>query len=97
MIRASAVRSLSDFRQNATVHLARLAESGGAEVLTVNGAAKGVVMSPETFDQLAEKAALADSLSMLDQSMEDVKAGRGKELRDAVRDIARELGLKLDR
>jgi len=96
MFRTEDIRSLSDFRQNATVHLDRLAESGGIEVLTVNGQAKGVVMSPKTFDMLSEVAALSDSLSLLDRSMKDVKAGRGKDFRKAIRGMADELGLKLD-
>ncbi len=96
MFRTDDIRSLSDFRQHATSHLDRLAENGGVEVLTVNGQAKGVVMSPKTFDKLADAAAFSESLSMLDRSMEDVKAGRGKDYRDAIRGIANELGLKLD-
>jgi len=95
MIRTEDIHSLTEFRQNATAHLDRLATSGAAEVLTVNGQAKGVVMSPETFDELAAKAALVDSLAMLDRGMQDVKAGRGKDFRQAVRDIADDLGLEL--
>lgn len=95
MIRTGDIRSLSDFRQNASAHLDRLAEQGTAEVLTVNGQAKGVVMSPETFDELAEKAALVDSLAMIDRGMEDAKANRGRDLREAVQDIAKNLGLNI--
>ena len=39
---------------------------------------------------------LAESLRQLDRSMEDVKAGRGRPLCEAVLEIAAELGLKLD-
>lgn len=96
MIRTDNIRKLSDFRQNATNHLDRLAVSGDAEVLTVNGEAKGVVMSPKTFDAMAEKAALLDSLQMIDLSMEDIKAGRTHDAKDAIQGIAHKLGLKLD-
>lgn len=96
MIRSEDIRSLSDFRQHATAHLDRLAETGRVEVLTVNGQAKGVVMSPKTFDELAEKAAQAESLAMIDRSMIDVKAGRTHDARQAVRKVAEDLGLKLD-
>ena len=34
MIRTSDIRKLSEFRQNATAHLDRLAKSGGVEILT---------------------------------------------------------------
>ena len=55
MIRTGNIRKLSDFRQHATSHLDRLAETGGIEVLTVNGEAKGVVMAPRVFDELANR------------------------------------------
>lgn len=96
MIRTDDIRKLSDFRQNATAHLDRLAQDGTAEVLTVNGEAKGVVMAPATFDELANKAALIDSLALIDRSMEDVKKGKGEDFRDAIRGIADQLGLQLD-
>lgn len=96
MIRTSDIRKLSDFRQNATAHLDRLAKEGTAEVLTVNGEAKGVVMAPATFDELAGKAALIDSLAMIDRGMQDVRAGKGEDFREAIRGIADQLGLQLD-
>lgn len=96
MIRTDDIRKLSDFRQNATAHLDRLAEDGTAEVLTVNGEAKGVVMAPATFDELANKAALIDSLALIDRSMKDVKTGKGEDFREAIRGIADQLGLQLD-
>ena len=96
MIRTDDIRSLTEFRQNATAHLDRLAEKGTAEVLTVNGQAKGVVMSPQTFDELQDKAALVDSLGMIDRGIADAKAGRGRDFRQAIRGIADELGLKLE-
>jgi len=97
MIRTDHIRKLSDFRQNATAHLDKLAKSGWAEVLTVNGEAKGVVMSPKTFDEMAEKAALVDSLAMIDRSMDDIKNGRTHDAREALHAIATKHGLKLDR
>ncbi|MBL4697781.1 MAG: type II toxin-antitoxin system Phd/YefM family antitoxin [Phycisphaerales bacterium] len=96
MIRTDNIRKLSDFRQNATSHLDRLADSGEAEVLTVNGEAKGVVMSPKAFDAMAEKAALLDSLKMIDLSMEDIKAGRTHDAKETIQKIATKHGLTLD-
>lgn len=96
MIRTEDIRSLSDFRQNATAHLDRLAESGTAEVLTVNGQAKGVVMSPSTFDNLQKRIEWLEHLERLDRSYEDAVAGRGKDARQAIRDIAKKLNLDLD-
>ena len=88
---------LSDFRQNADEHLDRLNESGAVEELTVNGESRGVVMATATYEALMREVELARSLTMLDAGMDDVKAGRGKDLRQAVRDIADSLNLDLDR
>lgn len=97
MIRTEDIRKLSDFRQNATTHLNRLAESGSVEVLTVNGEAKGVVMSPKTFDDLAERAFQAEVTASIKRGMADIAAGRGSDAREALREIAAEHGVKLNR
>jgi PHD/YefM family antitoxin component YafN of YafNO toxin-antitoxin module len=97
MIRTGDIRKLSDFRQNATAHLDRLAEKGGVEVLTVNGEAKGVVMSPEVYDELAEKAAMFDNLAAINRGLDDIRAGRVQDAREAMRGIAAEMGIRLKR
>lgn len=93
MIRTQNIRSLSDFRQHAAAHLARLAESGGAEVLTVNGEAKGVIMSPAEFDRLAELARQAEVAARVRQSMAEFDAGRGVDHPGGLQRLADELGV----
>jgi len=56
-----------------------------------------VAFSPETFDELAERAELAESLAMLDQSMQDVREGRTRPAKATIKEIAEKLGLALDR
>jgi len=97
MIRTENIVSLSEFRQNATAHLDRLAESGAIEVLTVNGQAKGVVMSPKAFDELAAWADRARIAEAIRAGLEDVRAGRVKDSKTAMRDIAAATGLRFDR
>ncbi len=97
MIRTDNIRSLTDFRQNAKDHLDRLAESGGVEVLTVNGEAKGVVMSPQAFDELAEKAHQAEITDKIRRGMAEIEAGQGVDARQAMHDLADKHGLKIDR
>lgn len=97
MIRTEDIRKLSEFRQNATSHLDRLAETGSVEVLTVNGEAKGVVMSPKTFDDLAEKAFQAEVTAKIKQGMSEIEAGQGVDAKQAMQEIAGEFGLKLKR
>jgi hypothetical protein len=56
-----------------------------------------VVLSPEAYDALAEKAELAEGLAMIDRGMEDVREGRTHAAKPALKRIAEELGLTLDR
>ncbi|HEY2589844.1 MAG TPA: type II toxin-antitoxin system Phd/YefM family antitoxin [Tepidisphaeraceae bacterium] len=96
MIRASNIRKLSDFRQNATSHLDRLAETGAVEILTVNGEAKGVVMAPHVFDEMADQIERLETAVAIRRGLADVAEGRTRPARQAIKDLAAELGLKLD-
>lgn len=49
------------------------------------------------FDELMDRAEAVENLAALDRSMEDVKAGRGQDLKQAVREVAKELGLQIGR
>lgn len=48
--------SLTDFKQNAQKHLERLKATGRPEILTVNGKAEAVVMTPDAYDRLMDAA-----------------------------------------
>lgn len=48
--------SLTDFKQNAKAHLDRLKATGRPEILTVNGKAEAVVMTPDLYDRLLDIA-----------------------------------------
>ena len=56
-----------------------------------------VVLSPEAYDALADRAELAESLAQLDRSADDIKAGRTTAAKQAFKKLADELGLKFDR
>ena len=75
MINTGNIRSLTDFRKNAKEHLARLAATDEPEVLTVNGEAKGVVLSPASYDRLVADAEYARNLKAVRQGLEAVKNG----------------------
>jgi PHD/YefM family antitoxin component YafN of YafNO toxin-antitoxin module len=96
VIRTKDIRKLSDFRQNATAHLDRLADTGRVEVLTVNGEAKGVVMAPHVFDAMAEKIEQAEITAPIRRGLADVVAGRTRPAKQAIRELAAELGLQLE-
>jgi len=96
LIRTSNIRKLSDFRQNATAHLDRLAKSGAVEILTVNGEAKGVVMAPRVFDEMADRIEQLETTASVSRGLADVAAGRTRPARKAIKALATELGLKVD-
>ena len=76
MIRTDSIHSLTDFRQNAREHLERIARTGAHEVLTVNGEARGVVLSPETYEQLMSDAEFARNVKAIQQGIQAANAGR---------------------
>ena len=97
MILSSNIRSLSDFRQNATAHLDRLAATGEVDVLTVNGQAKGVVMAPAVFDEMAKLAEEARITAAIRQGLADIERGDVHDALESMRQIAREKGIQSDR
>ena len=64
---------LSDFKARASELLKRLAETGAPMVITQNGRAAGVLLSPSEFDVLTERARLANAIA---EGLED--AGTNK-------------------
>jgi prevent-host-death family protein len=94
MIRSSDITSTTDLRQNLREQLDRLKKTGRPLFITTNGETDAVVLSPDAFDDLVEKAELVDSLRTIDQSMDAYKSGRVQPIREAVQQIARELKLK---
>lgn len=95
--RSDDITSFTEHRKHLRDHLRRVQETGRPLYITTNGHTDAVVLSPAAYDALADKAELAESLSLLERSMEDVKAGRTQPAKSALERIAIELGLKLDR
>ena len=97
MIRTDDITSFTEHRRHLRDHLRQVQETGRPLYVTTNGRTDAVVLSPEAFDALADKAELAESLAMLERSAEDIREGRTQRARPALQKIADELGLKLDR
>jgi prevent-host-death family protein len=64
---------VSDFKAQAADWLKRVAETGQPVVITQNGKAAGVLVSPAEFDRLTERARF---LGAVDEGLTDEKAGR---------------------
>ena len=97
MIRSTDITSFTEFRAHLRDHLDQRKATRRPLFVTTNGETEAVVLSPSAFDELMDQAELGKSLAVLDRSMEEVKAGRGQPLQQAAREIAQELGLKIDR
>ena len=83
---------LSHLRQHMSDHLARV-KDGAVEIITQNGEAALVVMSPETYDYMVHELQRGH---IWDQAIDRINNGeRGKDARQAIRELADKLGLEL--
>ncbi len=64
---------LSDFKARASELLKRLAETGAPMVITQNGRAAGVLLSPAEFDALTERARFVNAVA---EGLDDAGSGR---------------------
>lgn len=97
MIRSTDITSFTDFRTRLRDHLDQRKATGRPLFVTNNGETEAVVLSASAFDELTDQAELTKSLSLLDRSIDDIKAGRTRPAKAAIREIADALKLKLDR
>jgi PHD/YefM family antitoxin component YafN of YafNO toxin-antitoxin module len=100
MTRSTDITSLTEFRTHLRTHIDERKANGRPLFLTANGETEAVVLSAAAYDELADQAdqaEMAKSLALLDRSMEDIKAGRVKSAKQAIRDIARDFALELHR
>jgi len=95
-MRTEDITNVTQHRDRLRDHLNQVKRTGRPMFITnKSGQTEAVLIAPETYDRIMEEVALSRSLAMIDRSMEDVKAGRGKDLRQAIKDIAADLGLEL--
>jgi PHD/YefM family antitoxin component YafN of YafNO toxin-antitoxin module len=79
MIATRHTQSLTDFRQKATETLDRLNETGEAEILTVNGEARAVLLAPAVYDELSREAQATRDVSVIRRAMREIDEGKGRE------------------
>ena len=79
MISTQHTQSLTDFRQKATETLDRLNQTGEAEILTVNGEARAVLLSPAAYDKLAREVQLAHDMTAIRQAVQEINEAKGQE------------------
>ena|SRR5579862_7264248 len=79
MLATKHTQSLTDFRQRSTETLDRLNKTGHAEIITVNGEARAVLLSPAAYDDLAREAQVSRDALAIRRSMKEISAGKFKE------------------
>lgn len=82
MIVTKHTQSLTDFRQKASETLERLNATGEAEILTVNGEARAVLLAPAAYDELAREAQLTRDVVVIQRAMREIDEGKGKKAGD---------------
>jgi prevent-host-death family protein len=80
---------VSDFKAKAADWLRRLGESSEPVVITQNGKAAGVLLSPAAYDELTERFRFMRSV---EQGLADVEAGRVTPHEEVVAEMRRRFG-----
>ena len=91
MIATERTQSLTDFRLKAAETLERLNETGEAEIITVNGEARAVLLSPAVYDQMTREYQLTRDVQMMRRAMQEIDEGKGLDARSAFDDLRAKL------
>jgi PHD/YefM family antitoxin component YafN of YafNO toxin-antitoxin module len=94
MISTQHTQSLTDFRQKATETLERLNQTGQAEILTVNGQARAVLLAPAVYDELARESQLTRDAGVIRRAMQELKNGQGRDAEDVFDELRAQLRAK---
>lgn len=88
--------NFTDYRDHLRDHLDRVRATGNPLFVTSDGRTDAVVLSPEAYLELAEKADRMETLDLIRRGLEDVKAGRTSPADEAFARIRRDLGLAVE-
>lgn len=84
-------QSLNEFRLNADETLDRINRTGEAELLTVNGETRAVLLSPKAFDALAREIELSRDVASIRKSVAQIDEGKFRDVDVAFNSIRSEL------
>lgn len=91
---ANDIQSLSHFKRKTTELVARMKKTGHPVVLTVNGKAELVVQDAASYQRLRELAEQAEMRQFLEESRQDIEAGRTEPAVEALERLAKKHKLK---
>ena len=97
-MRTQDITSISRHREHLREHLDQVKETGRPMFITNRGGdTEAVVISANQYDSLMEELEAARSLMMIEKSMSEIKAGRVKDAKQSLREMAKNLGLEMNR
>jgi PHD/YefM family antitoxin component YafN of YafNO toxin-antitoxin module len=82
-------RPLAEFQANLQEHVDRLRETGRPTILTVDGQAELVVLSPQVYRTLLERLDRAEAIIGIQRGLEDIRKGDTQPLDEAFEEIRR--------
>jgi PHD/YefM family antitoxin component YafN of YafNO toxin-antitoxin module len=93
MIASEHTQSLSQFRKSAAETIERLNQTGEAEILTLNGQARAVLISPALYDELARarEAEIERDVATIRRSREEIAKGHVRDVEKVFADLRAEL------
>ena len=78
MVAIGQTQSVDSFGRTAVETLDRIDRTGAAEVLTVDGQPRAILLSPAAYDALAREAELSQDAEVIRRSMAQYRAGLGR-------------------
>lgn len=97
MIRTDDITTTSEYRAHQPELHAKLRETGRPIFITNRGKPEAVLLSPEAYDDLIDQAQLPEILSSIRRSEQELADGKGVDALAAIKQIAVQLGVQLDR
>jgi len=94
-IAADNICSIRNFRDHIKERFKEVETTGKPMVVATYGKPVGIVMSVEKFQELEEEAELSRSLKSIDKSLEQLKEGEGRPMKEALMSIARKHNIDL--
>lgn len=82
---------ISELKAHAAEWMRKAAETGAPVVVTQNGRAAAVLLSPRAYDDLTERARF---VAAVEEGLADSEAGRTSSHADVAREMAERLGRK---
>jgi PHD/YefM family antitoxin component YafN of YafNO toxin-antitoxin module len=85
------IHSLTDFLRNHREHVARLRETGGPKVLTINGKAALVLQDADSYQGLLDRLREMEDLAAIREGLAQADRGDGRPAEEVFAELRRRL------